>query len=510
MNMLRKNAAQLSYKRDYFKIKSHIRMKMRKSLYKIVLVAGLALLLGCEDFISLHPLDEANVENSFQNPDDINLGVMGVYDALQSGGYPQDMAILAELITDNARTQSHRLGIASADNLREVAFFQLTDANSNMERRWNELYQGIARANLVLEKIEEISFSGEDLKNQYIGEAKFLRAIFYFDLVRFFGGVPVSLSEISSSDEAFALERKSEEEVFSVIIEDLQDAISLLPVSYNDTNVGRATEGAAKALLARVYLTSNEPDLAIPLLRELTESPYSYDLMDNYAGVFEGDNTRESIFEIQYTTSVPGEGSPYPNWFLPEDPTSGEDIFGDGYLGGNGTGISLATMELWNAFEEDDSRKDFTIAKYYSEMEADTIYRVNKYKEPPARPNDSEDNIILLRYADVLLMLAEAINESNNGPTPEAYSAVDAVRARAGLTPWDRTLDYEGFKMELLEERRFEFSFENHRWFDLKRYDQAFEILSDKGYAIQSHHVLFPVPRSEISINSLIEQNPGY
>ncbi len=483
-----------------------------KNIYRFVLlITSFLILEACsEDFINLSPLDQANVGNSFVTPNDANLAVLGIYAALQGGDYPIDMSMLTEFIADNAYAQGHRLSASGAEDLRELAFFQFTDQNGIMRSTWTRSYRGISRANMLLGRIDGIPFNDQDLKDQYIGESKFLRANFYFDLLRFYGGVPVSLKEIESAEEAFALGRESEEYVYDVIITDLEEAIELLPTSHNNTNLGRATEGAAKALLAKVLLTQGEDyGRAVTLLTQLTND-YGYVLMSSYEEVFDTDNTAESIFEVQYTSSAPGAGNPYVDHFLPEDNTAGVDIFGPDFQGRGGRGWSLADPDLVNAHEGADERRDYNYMQYFSNMEASNVYLVRKYRGAPTSPLNSEDNIILFRYADVLLMLAEAINENNNGPTPEAYDAVDQVRVRAGLLPWARTMSYSTFKEELLEERRLEFAFENHRWFDLKRFGMAFEILSAKGYAIEPHHLLFPISRSEFEINPNITQNPGY
>jgi hypothetical protein len=483
-----------------------------KNLYRAIFCLSLIpFFVACsDDFIDLYPLDQANVGNSFVTADDANLAVMGVYAALQGGDYPRDMSMLTENIADNSYPQGHRLSANGSQDIRELTYFLFTDQNGLMRSTWTRSYRGISRANMLLGRIGNIPFNDEDLKEQYIGEAKFLRATFYFDLVRFFGGVPVSLSEIESAEQAFALGRETEEKLYEAIIRDLQEAADQLPVFYNDANLGRATEGAAKALLAKVYLTTGEYSEAADLLRQLTTAPYNYSLMDTYADVFDDDNTRESIFEIQYTSSAPGEGNPYVDFFLPEDNTAPAEIFGPDYQGQGGRGWSLVTDDLYEAYEEGDERRDYTIDQYNSGMEGRMVHIVRKYREAPTSPNNSEDNIILLRYADVLLMLAETINEENQGPTNEAYDAVDQVRLRAGLDIWERDMNYETLRQALLEERRKEFAFENHRWFDLKRFGEAVNILSDKGYAIQPHNLLFPISRSEIEINPKIEQNPGY
>lgn len=466
---------------------------------------------SCKKFIDLLPIDQANSENSFKTPADANLAVMGIYNALQSNSYAEDMALLNELISDNASIQPSRQGDAGKGDYRELELFQLTDQNNFFQNRWSASYKGIAGANQLLNKIEQIPFTDAALKNQYIGEAEFLRAVFYFDLVRYFGGVPLSLTQVENTADAFAFKRSTEQEIYQAIISDLSEASKVLPVNYTASNVGRVTQGAAKALLAKVYLTNNKADLALPILRELTKAPYTYILMPTYAACFDTDNNAESIFEIQYTSIVPLEGNPYPNFFLTNDNTAGRDIYGASYLGVTGQGVCLPTFELFNSYEANDSRRTYTLLKYFSKAEAVDLYVCYKYRGIPTSAYNSEDNITLLRYADVLLMIAEGINESGKAPTAEAYDALDAVRKRAGLPVVTRNLNYESFKLKLLDERRWEFAFENQRWFDLKRFNKAIDILTAKGYNIKPFHLLYPVPRKEVLISQgNITQNPGY
>lgn len=488
-------------------------MKMiKKFVYNFLIVAFLAyILLSCKKaFIELNPIDQSTIANSFVTPADANLAVMGIYDALQTGSYGEDMASLTELITDDATVQPSRLGSAANIDLRELEYVQLTSQNGYLQSRWNSLYKGIARANLLLEKIEGIPFTAPELKAQYIGEARFLRALFYFDLVRFFGDVPLLLSVIKSTSEAFALSRTSQAEVYNAIIGDLQYGIQNLPISYSASSVGRATQGAAKALLAKVYLSNKSAQLAIPLLQDLTKAPYTYKLMPTFAAAFDNDNTAESIFEIQYTSTVAGEGNVYPTYFLTTDGSSGRTIFGTGFVG-NGQGNCIPTQDIYNAFEPNDTRRSYTITTYFSNVEGANLYIVYKYRGIATSANNSEDNIYILRYADVLLMLAEALNETNNGPTSDAYDAVDAIRKRASLPVLTRNMDYNSFKLALLQERRVEFAFENQRWFDLKRLNKAVEILSAKGIPFKEFNYLYPIPKKEVDINpSKITQNPGY
>ncbi len=463
-----------------------------------------------KDFLDLKPLDQSSVALSYQTPDDANLAVYGIYDVTQQG--MSDLAVLTERTTDNATTQPSVGGAAGAGNLREIILYRFTTENSYMENLYTIWYRGIAASNQLIERIDGITFPNPALKEQYIGEAKFLRAYFYFNLVRFFGGVPVSLTEIKDPGEAFALKRGTEAEVYTAIENDLLDAVSKLPVAHNSSNIGRATQGAAKALLAKVYLTNKKPELALPLLRQLTAAPYTYRLMPNYNEVFSTDNTPESIFEIQFINDlINNEGNPLIYFFFTNDPTIGRDLYGPAYVAGVGAGNVLASTDLYNSYEPTDTRRAFNILIYNSRVERTNLYLVRKYYRLPATGlGRSDDNVIVLRYADVLLMLAEAINETS-GPTAEAYDAVGKVRLRAKVAAWPRNLNAVTFRAKLLEERRLELAFEFQRWFDLKRFGQLVPMLSAKGYPIQPFHVLFPIPRSQVDINPAnISQNPGY
>ena len=254
---------------------------MKNSNKIFILILSLSLTAGCKkDFLNLAPLDQGSVNLSFRTPDDANRAVLGIYDITQQN--ISDFALLTERTTDNALSQAN-VGLNNAGgNIRELIFYQFTSENSYMVNMWNNYYKGIAVANQAIERIEGIAFPNDALKKQYIGEAKFLRAYFYFNLVRFFGSVPLSLTEIKDPAAAFALTRSPEAEVYEAISKDLSDAMTALPVSYTPANLGRITQGGAKALLAKVYLTNKKPDLALPLLRQLTTAPYTYRLMTTY------------------------------------------------------------------------------------------------------------------------------------------------------------------------------------------------------------------------------------
>ncbi len=477
-----------------------------------IFILFLAFITGCKkSFLELETLDRASVNNSFKTPDDANRAVIGIYDITQQN--LSDFAILTERTTDDAVSQA-AIGMASAQgDIREIIQYKYTGENGYMRNMWNTYYKGIAASNQLIERIESITFSNPAIKAQYVGEVKFLRAYFYFNLVRFFGGVPISLTEIKDPTAAFDLKRSSEAEVYEVISQDLIDAAAVLPIAQTGNNLGRITQGAAKALLAKAYLTNKKPELALPLLRQLTAAPYTYKLMPSYPEVFSTENNAESIFEIQYLSGLTtNEGNNLVTFFFTNDATVGKDYYGAAYVGTTGGGILLATNDLYNSYLPVDARQKFTLADYFSKAENATVRIVRKYYKLPATGlGGADDNVIVLRYADVLLMLAEAINETNGSPTTEAYDAVDKVRVRAKVPVLSRTMEYNSFKASLLDERRWEFAFEFHRWFDLKRFGKLVEVLKAKGYPIQPFNVLFPIPKGQVDINPVnIPQNPGY
>lgn len=485
-------------------------MRSINKIFSIILF--MAIITGCrKNFLELETLDQASVNNSFKTSDDANRAVLGIYDITQQN--LSDFAVLTERTTDNAISQA-AIGMASAQgDIREIIQYKYTGENGYMRNMWNNYYKGIAASNQLIERIENIAFGNPAIKAQYIGEAKFLRAYFYFNLVRFFGGVPVSLKEIKDPAAAFDLKRSTEAEVYEVISQDLIDAAATLPLAQTGNNTGRITQGAAKALLAKVYLTNKKPNLALSLLRQLTAAPYTYKLMPSYPEVFSTENNAESIFEIQYLSGLTtNEGNSLATFFFTNDATIGKDFYGAAYVGSPGGGILLGTNDLNNSFLPVDARQKFTLVDYFSKAENQTVHIVRKYYKLPATGlGNADDNVIVLRYADVLLMLAEAINETNTGPTPEAYDAVDKVRLRAKAPVLSRTMNYNLFKAGLLDERRWEFAFEFHRWFDLKRFSKLVEVLKAKGYPIQSFNVLFPIPKGQVDINPLnVPQNPGY
>lgn len=483
-------------------------MKNIKIILLFILITTLS--ISCDDNIDLTPLSDSSLDNFFRNKSDLESAVNGAYDALQlKGQYSQSYPFLMELPADNA-TESDigRSGRVFSD----VELFALNSNNGLIQDAWVDGFNGIQRCNVVLNRIDGIDME-TNLKTIRIGEMKFLRGLTYFNLVRIFGGVPLVLEETTDPFDAFNIGRSSVDAVYSQIITDLTEAASALPNSQNEP--GRATSGAANALLGKVYLTIQQYGDAVSALRNVT----GYSLLSNYADVFgpDNENNAESIFEVQYSSGSGsamtgnglgtglGEGSPFPAFFAP---IGSSNLIGGGQtLGGN-----RPTLDLYNSYDSNDLRRDVNIGDTGVDL-----YPA-KFIAPQAADLDSDVNSIVLRYADVVLMLAEALNEEGYVADGEAFSLLNQIRTRAGLANLTSTdlLDQGSFRLAIENERRWELAFENHRWFDLVRTNRALTVMDGHvGFLgtinISSHQLIFPIPQREIDTNpEVITQNPGY
>jgi hypothetical protein len=348
--------------------------------------------------------------------------------------------------------------------------------------------------------------------------------------VQYFGDVVLVTTTLKTPDEAFALLRSPEAEVYAQIEKDLKEAAEALPAKYNAANAGRVTKGAALSLLGKVYLTRKQYAEAVSTLRQVI--PLGYDLYKNYADNFDPakKNGIESIFEVQYQGGNDlGEQSNFMYIFAPR--LSQGAITGFGNI--NPGGRNIPTRDIIAAYEPGDLRKDISLKEGYTNAKGETITipYINKYNHKHTIAGRTDNNWPVLRYADVLLMLAEAINEQS-GPNDEAYGYLNKVRDRAGLEPLSG-LDMNAFREAVLHERRVELAFENHRWFDLRRTktpEQLAQFLNayaakekanptvGRGgvafnaldYVYEPHEYLFPIPAAQILINDKMTQNPGY
>jgi hypothetical protein len=301
-------------------------------------------------------------------------------------------------------------------------------------------------------------------------------------------------------------------QVYSRIVEDLIAAQNALPVSYPASEKGRATKGAAQSLLAKVYLTQGEWSLAAEKAKEVMDAK-TYDLWENYADVFNiaNENGKEDIFSIQFRGGGIGEGSLYSEFWAPQ--SAGLTPLG-------GQGDIAAEPLFYESFRADDDRRRVTfLTQYTNPRTGQTVsYPSAGLRQPACWKyfdatstgwNQNNNNWPFLRFADVLLMYAEAVNEVT-GPSADAYAAINRVRKRAKLPDLTAGLSQQAFRDSVLEERSYELSFEGHRWFDLVRRGRLVETMQALGKPVTQKHTLYPIPATQIILNPALKQNPGY
>ena len=486
-------------------------MKLKYNLIAIALL-GFSF-SSCSDFLEQNPQTDLSENDFYKTANDILSAVNGVYSSLQEGDIYGNWYVFGEIPSDNTRNQLS--GSVTTQN--EFDQFYIDTQNSMIANFWKAAYKVINRTNTVLGRIDGIEINTE-LANRYKLECKFIRALMYFNLVRVYGDVPLVLKEISIS-ESYDILREPKENVYNQIIADLKEAQDL-PVSYSTAEDGRATQGAAKALLANVYMTLHKYAEAETILAEIINSG-QYSLLENtpgslnidgYKNVFSpvNHNSKEGIFEIQFLKGGYGEGSNYANNFAPEN--SGTNVVAVGGTGGN----NIPEMDIYNAYEEGDLRRDFSMSLGYYDNRKNNEWvesrYVCKFMDVPYQNNDASNNYPVIRYADVILMYAEALNQ--NGKTAEACKYLNMTRRRGfgyqttETSPVDlQTTDKAQFALMVEQERRVELAFENHRWFDLIRTGRAVEVMKSKGFSLNETNLICPIPQKQIDVNPKLTQN---
>jgi len=462
-----------------------------KHINKYILGVSALLTLGsCSDrFFELTPSNEISVDDFYNTADDYNQSVIGCYAKLQSQvSYATEFC---EFRSDNLYLSAPT---TSTQDRYDIDRFVETSANGLLDSYWENFDNNIYRCNSVLDHIDGADFD-KNLANQFKGEALFIRALSYFNMYRLWGPVPVT-STVVSPKEALKIGRCTEEYMYKFLSDDLALAAQLLPATYSTDNIGRATSGAALTLLGKVNLTFKKWEAAKIALEQVIGD---YSLTLNPGDVFKVNNKHNSeiIFSVRFNKAIDGEGHGSWNTTMnPNDERTQSDA-------------------LKNCFTNGDKRKDliswvkvtgtatYILNKYYDTQNSTTLYTGNDQ--------------ILLRYADVLLMYAEALNEiaySNNQTSP-ALEALNRVHVRAGLTPVQisELPDQASFRKAILLERQKEFPYEGHRWFDLVRMDGAKDAMHAVGLDIEDYQYVYPIPQTEIErVNntSLLWQNTNY
>lgn len=490
---------------------------------KISYIAILAIAMNsCTSMLDVKPNSFSSGSNYYKTEAQILRAVNGCYGVLQEL-YVSDYWAMSEMRADNTNYQYDESD-RGAQQREEIDEFLITPTNNYVNNVWTQLYRNIQQTNVVITRIDGVTFSNETTKKQYLGEAKFLRALYYFHLVRLFGSVPLLVKEVSSPEEALTPTKASVEDVYAQIIADATEAAANLPATYSASERGRATKGAALTLLGEVYMTTKDFAKAVTTLKEVTTLGYS--LVTDYADNFDPakKNNSESIFAVQYNSGMETESSNYIFIFGPRN--GKKDLTGfNGNLGGN----NIPTPSIVNAYEPGDKRKDASIFMYDSPTNAafaesvafgGKLPLIKKFYHPPyALDGRANENWPVYRYSQVLLMLAEAINETGNGD-PLQY--INPVRKRAGLKELP-AMNQAAFRDAVFNEERVELAFEDNRWYQLLRTGKAMSVMTAHGveekkrlsrlspasYNIQPYQLLYPLPEREVRLNGFA-QNTGW
>lgn len=446
---------------------------------------------SCGDsFFDLEPASSVTIDKVYKTASDYNVAVIGCYAKLQSQ---------VNFYTECCEYRSDNLSLgaptAGTQDRYDIDHFTEKPSNGILSSYWANFNNNVYRCNLLLDQIDGANFA-ENLKKQYKGEAMFIRALNYFNMYRIWGGVPATKHVVSAA-EALKVARYSDEQMFDLIAGDLKEIVdnNYLPETYSSADMGRATSGAAKALLGKVYLTFHKWTEAKDILSQLIGK---YQLVSPIAQVFNVDNknNNEIIFAVHFNKEIEGEGHSY--W----------------YNLTNASDDTNQTSSLLNTFPTGDARKDLIT---YVQVEKN-VRLMNKFydtKSPTFKTVGNDQ--ILLRYADVLLMYAEALNEIQYDASEGslALKFLNAVRQRAGISNLTvkQLPTQEKFRKGILVERQREFPYEGQRWFDLVRMGFAKSVMAENGVEIKDYQLLFPIPQQEIEKvgdKSILWQNPGY
>jgi starch-binding outer membrane protein, SusD/RagB family len=468
------------------------------------------------------------VDNYYKNETEVVTATNAVYTPL-SAIYSGCAWHFGDIMSDDADLGGG--GGGDGAETAELDNFSVTSFNPLVEIMWAQCYYGILRANLVVERAPLVANITPAIKNRSIGEAKFLRALYYFHLTRLFGDVPLYTNAISA-DESYKITRSPKAQVYAQIVDDLKSAETLLPNTTPAADKGRATAGAAKGLLASVYLTLGDKINAAAKAKEVIDnaSTYGYGLWTDYADNFKltTENGKESLFEVQYrsgggTFSIYGAGTGINTFYGPR----AQNIVPEG-----GYGFTVPTRNFVDQYEKTgagyntiiDKRRNRSIwipgDTYLTYVQPSSLigspngFNTKKYfvsiDDPLGDAGQwrSALNVPIMRYAEVLLIYAEAAGPSLG------KSAADLVRARAGLAPMAAGLSDAAWLDAIYKERRLEFGFEMHRWYDLLRHPNTnyfITIMTAAGKTnVSAKHRYMPIPQGERDKNPNLTQNSGY
>jgi starch-binding outer membrane protein, SusD/RagB family len=490
---------------------NHIFFNKRKAG---IVAASLIVLTACKkSFLEVEPQGQRTAQSFWKTPQDATEAVNAIYGNLRSAGQVGIASVAIESLgsddADPGAKQSDIPEMYQFDN------FSVTSSNQFVGSFWAGLYTQINLCNQVLDNVDTMSTVDGALKSRYLAEAKFVRAYCYFRLVRAYGAVPLHLN-VPKTPAEFNRKRSPVSEIWAAIEKDLNDAEAVLPVTYGTaTDNGRITKGAAQALHAKVAMYQKKwADVKSYTDKVISSGAYS--LFANYNNLFSIPNKLnvESVFEIQADLIIGAEGGAAFPWSQNSECQTPENQ--------NGWGWNIPSQSLVTAFSQgnDNTRMNATIIMVPETVGGDNIVqngnnnsRYNQKSYVPSSyyisgyPRGCQKNIIAIRYADVILMNAEANNELAN--VAAATTALNRVRSRVGL-PGTTATDQTGLRTAIWNERRLELAMENDRYFDVIRQGRAATVFGSKGWVANKNEV-WPIPYNEILLSGgNLTQNQGY
>ncbi|GAA5219984.1 RagB/SusD family nutrient uptake outer membrane protein [Membranihabitans marinus] len=488
-----------------------------KNSNKILLSLFVLVFLGsCNNPLEEDIYSFISTENFYKNADDADAAIEGIYSGLDGDAvYGRWFYDLVHLMDDQVTIHRNPLFLQMDD-------FNFTPDHPYLNEFWAGMYSVIKYANVAINRIPDIEME-VNLKNSYIGEARFLRANMYFNLVRLWGSVPLIVEEVLDESSAI-INKETISDIYDIITSDLIFAEENLPSTRPSVEFGRVTSGAAKAMLTDVYLTQEKYVEAAAKAEELINTG-NYSLLENYSDIFSSDNEHNP--EIIYSIVFDGINSG--NWMASFSHVGGTDNANCA----NGAQVWQVEeeSEMWQSWDNQDLRRQFSVYDEYLSKDGTykSVYNTSrpypgfgKWNAPGETGVSScPINPILYRYADVLLMYAEATALANGGPNQDAYDAVNMVRRRGYGLPINESsnvdlptgLSQSEFRDAVILERSHEFVVEGKRLFDLLRTGVYPQILESLGKNINPNAKLFPIPSAEIDANaalSMEDQNPGY
>lgn len=471
-------------------------MNLTKHIFSIIFIA--LFVTNCDGILNQEPKSSLSSEQFYETEEDAIAASNDLYNTFASpvNGREELELTLGEVLSDQSDTEDF-----STIPTVELVNYTFDSDNGNITAYWMSAYQVINRANNILSQIPEIEMN-PSLKERILGEARFFRAMGYFNLVKSFGGVPLVLEPTTSTDN-LEIPRSSEDEIYQQVIDDLTLAIDDLPESYDSEDYGRVTKWGALGVLSRVYLYHQEwPNAANTALQVIQSNQFS--LFEDYADKWKLENETgdEFIFSIQYSDEVLEIGR-VSQFTMPRN----QGIGGIGNFG-----VVTVRQSFYDSYADHDARKTAAYRTSYNFPDGRTISftpHTWKYYPEAAKNYLSNKNFPIVGYDEILLTYAEALNEVQ-GPGPDAYDAINQVRNRVNLDDLENLSQAE-FRKAVWQERSWELAFEGHRTWDLMRTDQLVEVMQDIGVNnVSSKHSRLPIPRRELDSNKNLEQNPGW